>query len=60
MKEMAIKDWNNLTPEDWDEIVGGIKQFQKDFPPLVRKVEMTEEEKIKAQKIIEEYRKKNK
>lgn len=57
---MAIKDWNNLTPEDWDEIVGGIKQFQKDFPSLVRKVEMTEEEKIKAQKIIEEYRKKNK
>lgn len=57
---MAIKDWDNLTPEDWDEIAGGIRQFQKDFPPLVRKVEVTEEERMKDQKLVEEYRNKKK
>ena len=53
---MPIKDWDNLAPDDWDEILGGIKQFQKDFPPMVRKVEMTETEKARVQKILEEYR----
>ncbi len=55
---MPIKDWNNLKPEDWDEIAGGIRQFQKDFLPRVEKVKMTEEEREKARKVVEEYRRK--
>ena len=54
---MAIKDWNNLTPEDWDEIIGGIKQFEKDFPPKVEKVELSEEQMEKVRQQVEAAKK---
>ena len=57
---MAIKDWNNLTREDWNEIIGGILQSEKDFLPRIEQVPMTEEEEIRVQKILEEYRNRKK
>ncbi len=54
---MAIKDWDNLTPEDWDEIIGGIKQFEKDFPPRVEKVHLSEEQMEKVRQQVEAAKK---
>ncbi len=54
---MAIKDWDNLTPEDWDEIIGGIKQFEKDFPPKVRQLDVTEEQMEKIRQQVEATKK---
>ena len=54
---MAIKDWDNLTQEDWDEIIGGIKQFEKDFPPKVRQLDVTEEQMEKIRQQVEATKK---
>lgn len=53
-----VKDWDNLTPEDWDEIVGGIKQFEKDFPPVVEKVIPNEAQKAEIARIMAEVERK--
>lgn len=54
---MTIKDWDNLTPEDWDKIIGGIKQFEKDFPPKVRQLDVTEEQMEKIRQQVEATKK---
>ncbi len=55
-----IKDWNNLTAEDWDEIIGGIKQSEKDFPPVVKIVEPTEAQKREIARIMAEVEREEK
>ena len=55
-----IKDWNNLTAEDWDEIIGGIKQSEKDFLPVVKIVEPTEAQKREIARIMAEVEREEK
>ena len=57
---MAVKDWSNPTPEEWDEILGGIRQSQKDFPPRVSSREPTEAEKVWIEKVMKEYKNRKK
>ena len=55
-----IKDWNNLTAEDWDEIIGGILQHNKDFPPAFKIVEPTEAQKKEIARIMAEVEREEK
>lgn len=57
---MAVKDWSNPTPEEWKEIIGGIKQSERDFPPRIEIVEPTEAEKVWIERVMKEYKNRKK
>ena len=54
------KGWENWTAEDWDEIIGGILQHNRDFPPAVEIVEPTEAQKREIARIMAEVEREEK